>query len=783
MGDPVDQLSPEALQALADTDPQSLDMALLDPMRKQLQDLQDSLPDDAPPEVADQLTQMKGVVDTMVDEQIRRLNLLAAECESDWQKAVKAKRPIEDRWIDDERQFMGRPRVGDSKAYAADSADRINASREPIQVHATRSRTLMCWGRLADMMLPANDFPMRVDAPDDPDQDDFPQLGPAMERAVQTWQQQAQQAQQQQQPPPPEPDQDEILSTIAEDAANEMQQRVFQMLRDAKFQSQARKALLDTARIGCGLLKGPFPTLKKCRKFGQNQQLDVQETPTAGISWVDPWKWWYDMTPDLARSSSTYEVQILSPRELADFKRYPRTITSVIDDLLEEKDPQITGDYRASVQRRNEQTDMKEPLDGVYAVLETHKIIKPERLKDVMGIEWEYDDLPVIHMWSCNGKCIKFKLSPLERDFRLDYYNFTIMPADDTIFGYGYPYMARAAQRFADGAVNATLANAAASVAPMIVVTQGKIVPNREQWRVTGLNVFSNLNQDQPAGDGIEAIQVPSNVEQNLELLKVAKDMMDEDTLFNQILQGNVSGEDMPASGLVTMANIASVFQRSIASYADDNVFEPLCERLIWWDKLYNTDDQGNPKIPGEQVPKAIASTQMVSKDLALQHTSAFVQFAAQPEFAGMTDSYAKLQAFAQNIDGLPNRDAIIKDRDTALADNAKAMQAQQQGDPSKAAKIESDERIAMAKLQSEERMGLLKMQTDLQVAQLTYEADLANLEAKKQVDLTAISTEIQKVATNDNLERFKVTLQSTLDANLEAAKLNATPSPYSKKD
>src|SRR5690348_11417703 len=172
--------------------------------------------------------------------------------------------------------------------------------------------------------------------------------------------------------------------------------------------------------------------------------------------------------------------------------------------------------------------------------------------------------MPVLHTWSVNGKCIKFKLTPLERDFRLDYYNFTIMPADDTIYGYGYPYLARSSQRFTDGAVNATLANAAASVAPMILVAQGKVHPNRDQRRIKGLNVFSVENQSDPLTNFFASVSVQSNVQQNLELLKVAQDMMDQDTLFSQILQGETNGEEMPASGMVMRANIANVFQKSI---------------------------------------------------------------------------------------------------------------------------------------------------------------------------------------------------------------------------
>ena len=783
----MDTLSLESLQSLSSADPKSLDLALLDPLRKQLQDVMDASGDDMPPEMQQLVGQLQTAVDALVSEQITRLNALARTCTDDWQKAVKAKRPIEDRWIDDERQFMGRNRILGSKAYPGDAADSSSVNQEPISVHATRSRTLMCWGRLSDMMLPANDFPMRVDAPDKPDMSQYPSLQKTITQAVQNWQQQVQQAQQTQQPPPSQPDPGKILDAKAEENAGLMQERVFEMLRDAKFQSQARKALYDCARIGTGIIKGPFPTLKQCRKFtpGQGSDFDVQETPTAGISWVDPWKFYYDMTPSLDRASATYEVQILSARELEDFKRYPRALTSVIDELLAEKDPKLDDEFRTAVSRRNQYTDMREPLDGVYAVLETHKVVKPDVLKDCMGIEWDNPELPVVHLWSCNGKCIKFKITPLERDFRLDYYNFTIMPADDTIFGYGYPYLARAAQRFSDGALSATLANAAASVAPMIMVAQGKVVPNREQWRIAGLNVFSVENSDQPMENFMASVNVQSNVEGNLQLLKVAEDMMDQDTLFNQLLQGNISGEEMPASGLVTLANISSVFQRQIASYADDNVFLPLCERLIWWSKMY--DDQ---PIECDMQPKAIAATQLVSKDLALQHTQALIQASQNPMFAGFVDPYELFSAFTNNIDGLPNRGEIIFDRDTAMKNQAAIQMAQQQGDPTQAAKIKADLEIAQMKIQAEIQMAQMEQQTrletaqvQLKVAELTLQARLVQLQTQKDVDVAGITADIQKFSQDDATRRMETMLEQSIKARIETAKLTATPSPYSNKD
>ena len=246
----MDQLGLDALQQLAQSDPASLDMALLGPMQEQLKALQDQGEgEDVPPELMDQYAALEGAVDALMTEQISRLNKMCEDITQDFDKAVKAKKPIEERWIDDECRFMGDSPQIDSKLLPNDSADPANRANKPITVKATRSRVLMCAARLADMMLPANDFPIRVDPSDEPDVEEFPSFAEAFAKA-----QQAAQPQQGQQPGP-QPDPKAILTALAAASASKMQQRIFKMLSDAGFQQQARKAVFDCSRIGTGLLK------------------------------------------------------------------------------------------------------------------------------------------------------------------------------------------------------------------------------------------------------------------------------------------------------------------------------------------------------------------------------------------------------------------------------------------------------------------------------------------------------------------------------------------------
>jgi hypothetical protein len=778
---PENWLDGEALSAIDTTDPATLDLALMAPMQKQLEDMQE-LGDALPAPLFDLARTLESTLGVLIREQQRRLDDLAAENEADLPKYIKAKQPIEDRWIDDLRQFNGKDRILESKLYPSDAADPKRGDSGPITVHATRSRTLMCWARLGDVMLPANDLPFRVDPPDDPDPEDYAEsLAKAAQEAAA-----AQPPAQPGQPPAPPPQPDEaMLHSVAERAAADMQERVFAMAHKAGFKKIMQRALLDTARIGCGLIKGPHPEIERKRR-SRGGDFEIIETPRAGLSYVDPWYFYYDMTPTLARSSVTFEVQLLSRRELSDMKAYPRVVGPVIDELLDEKNEHkgVRGALRESIEKRNQYLDVREPVDDVWVVLETHRVMEPEKFEKATGTVWEHDDPPLVHMWSCGGKCFKWKVTPLERDYRVDYYSTTIMPADDTIFGYGYPYLGRGAQRWIKGAADATLANAGASVAPMFLVAQGKVHPNRENWRAAGFNVWSVENQDQPMENFFASVKVDSNVEQNLKLLEVGNQLMDQDTLFNQIQQGNFNGEEMPASGVVIAANIGSVFQKAIAADADDNCFAPLCERLIWWDSMYS-----DSPIEGQFKASGIAATQLVSKDLALQHTMVAISLAEKPQFAGFQDNYDLLQSFLHNIDGLPNGGSLF-DKSKALQNQAAMQQAAQKGDPAKAAEIASREKIALADIEARQQLAAAQQQLDREklandryIEQLKFKTALVQAQQDSQIDMVKVEADMKKAAMADNTERFTKVLDVRARVGQQKVAEQTKGDPHSKFD
>lgn len=787
----------DALQGILDginADPKSLDLVLLAPLRDQLEEFENDPEEDWTEDPA--VRMLSQVVSAIVQVQTQRLNDLAAECMGEFFDCVEASNDPRQSMIDDERQIRAISRVRDSKRYAGDAADRDSTDDDRINMHTTRTRTTMYGARLGDVIFPTNDYPLRFVAPSDPKPEEYPGYAAALAQAMAEAAATAAKAPQtgpngSPLPPAPALPPELVLSIkdYADAAAAKMQAWAFAQFDAQHFTKKGREVIERGCSVGLGLMYGPFPDIDRRRvpkmkplaegvqdgMQGMYLDLEVEESKTPGIESRDPFRFFYDLTKTLEESNSCYYVNLWTVRQLNDFKSSPRVIVPTVEKMLKEKDPVIPAKLLTAINRRADGSGMKEVTKGRYVVVEVDTIMRPETLKQVTGIEWDHDDLPQVKLWISEEGCLKFKITPLERDWRPPYYNFGMMPKDDTIYWYSVPAMGRSGQKFIDAALNATLFNAAAARAPIIVTNKGQVQPNNERWRLGDVIVFNNLNPDLPAKDVFASVQVQSNVDGNLKMLAEALAMFDDDILYEQILSGNLSGEAIAASQLAQIVNLASVWQRRLAGYADDYLLQPIGERFMWWGNIYGEDDD----MKGPHVVKAIAATQFVSKDILIQHLQALTQLATQtPDFRGFADPY-KLFRLNTNLLDIPDIDDVVYPREKAL-ENQKQLQAGQQGPEAvkmadverQAKKDEADYNVAMEKIRSDASLQVMRENAETQRQQLKLKQALIELATAKEVDFAKLDADMAQT-TQDNV----------VYAKLESLKLAATPSPYSAKD
>jgi hypothetical protein len=819
-----DAIDPDALEGMLEginKDPQSVQLVMLHPLRQQLEDMESDPDNDFSQDPRFQL--LSKTVGALVDEQKRRLDNFAREELDNYYESLTAAGDARQHMIDDERQYRALTRVRDSKRFANDAPDRDIQDGVRIVAHTTRTRTTTYGARLGDMIFPTNDYPVRYEAPKDPKPEEYPGYAAAAEAAAAkanqaaaaqyqqslAAMQQPQQGQQDpnapqlsaQRPPPPPPVRPEDALPIkdyADAAASKFQEWSFEQFDRMHLRRKGRETLETGARVGLGLWYGPFPEISRKRvpKPGQNGELEmeVQETFAPGLESRDPFRFTYDMTKTLEESNACYYMHTWTLRQLADFREYPNVITPTVDEMMEDDEPKIDGKCAEALNARSNGSGMTEALTGRWAVIEGDRIIKADKLEELLGVEWPGPDLPLVKIWfNTKGQCLKIKLTPLEHDWRPSYFNFGIMPRDDTVYWYSVPSMGRAAQKGIDGALNATLWNASLSVAPIVVKNKGQLQPQGERWRLNGMVVFDNLNPDIDPSRAITSIQIPSNVEGNLALFERFLALFDDDVFFDQIAGGNLAQEEISAAQLAMIVNLRSLMQRRMAGYVDDYLMGPFAERMLWWGSMYWQDCGGSIDMIGPHVVKPIAATAMVSKDILIQHAQAFAALSSNPRFAGFVDDYKEFMVNASLLN-VPDLNDAIYDRETALANRAKIQQGQTSPDAVKMADVQrqadrdkaEDERERI-KLMIDAQTAVRKMQTDLEVQAMIERTAYIKLMTEKDVDIAVIQADMAKVGVDADTKKQLATMDATLTARLETMKIFADKqggaSPYSKED
>lgn len=113
----------------------------------------------------------------------------------------------------------------------------------------------------------------------------------------------------------------------------------------------------------------------------------------------------------------------------------------------------------------------------------------------------------------------------------MPYYVFSPFPADDTVFGYGIPYLTRDSARVVNAAWAMTLHNGSVSAGPIILERSGKVEPRDRSWEFRGPKVMSVTDPDITLDDAMKVINVENNAQEALTILDRALQILDDEAM------------------------------------------------------------------------------------------------------------------------------------------------------------------------------------------------------------------------------------------------------------
>ncbi len=530
------------------------------------------------------------------------------------------------------------------------------------------------------------------------------------------------------------------------DRAGKAQKRVDDWLKQAKWVAEARRAVDDIARIGTGVLKGPYP--EKCvytsYQDGELVRTEVIEPRSKRISarnlFPDP-----ACGEDIHNGDGIFEYDEITAKGLRELKETPELgyIASEIDAVLTEGPRAADVEYDP---RKKVDPAQKNKPFGIWYY--TGNLDKADL--EAAGCECPDDHASVSAIVTMvNDHVIRASRNPLDNGK----FGYDVAPCsrrEGFWAGIGIARDLRTPQRMVTGAVRAMNENLGLSAKPMIAMMQGLLVPMDGNTSLYGGKMFIipkgvDVAEAQKA---IFSIQIDSRVQECLSTIQFALKIAEDVTGLPMILQGQ-QGKAPDILGVVEILDQnASVVAQRAANMYDDNLLEPHIGRYYDWLMQYGPNDEEK----GDYTIVIMAPPDITADAKALQMMGQLGQNkAARVDPAKLFAEVAKSQRFD------PTRIQYTDDEWERVEkqggpQDPRIEVAQIRADAeAKVVAAETASRERIAKLESDTAEVVASINERLQSTQLTSEERQTLAKIKATLAGKAMDVNAQKEITRDN--------------------------------
>jgi hypothetical protein len=621
-------------------------------------------------------------------------------------ESIKAKRPIDKMAMDSLRLYRGDDRLGNDATK--DQPIPSNGDQRSPTPHLLRARTDRWEARMCDM-LSAQPWSLEPDV-----------CGKEYENN-------------------PE------LQAMAQTACDGMEETIKSQWQKSRADRSIRKMCRDAARMGTGLISGPFATVERKRRYmpaqpaqddwqqqgfvppqppppGQSRMV-LEETTVPEIREGDMLHFFPDMTQSAEQAEYAHYLHLMGPLEI-------RNLAPGFDQLqinaLLKTEPEL-GEIQQSLAMRTQYLDQPDICKGRYAVWHYTGVLGKEDL-DVLGLEIPpececHDDelgseapppMAMADIWYCQDFVLRATLAKVPDDFRIPYYVFAPFRLDGSMFGMSLPMLGEDSQRVIKAAWLMALHNQSVSSGPLIIERAGALKPRDGQYNYRGPKVQTLSDPNVEMAEALQVINIPNESEGALRIMDRATVLLDEELNSSQWAGSDMAESHETASGFAMELNAKSILQLMVAAAADDDVFEPAITRLIWWNNDFSDDES----IKGDFAVRPTVQSERMVKDVQMQQMLAFLAMASQPQYEGMVNNRKALEAAAGNLDSavtellVPEseyKEAMANKPPDPAAIQAQIMQLQAQTEQLKAQR----ETVLAQTDQIKQQIELLKLQAE----------------------------------------------------------------------
>lgn len=419
----------------------------------------------------------------------------------------------------------------------------------------------------------------------------------------------------------------------AQDAADKAETRIYDWMVESKYPAEARKIAHDAARIGCGVLKGPFPDARKSRAVthaGNGVETTVKQTVAPAVRWVDPWNIFPDDAcgEDVQHGDFILERDFMSSKMLKRLKGQDGYLDDMIDKVIEEGPGKMFADGASPTDKKSRKR---------YEIWYYYGMVKRDdmELAQAVGVEDlpdDQDEVPAI-LSIVNDTVIKAIINPLDSgNFPYRVFSWSRRPGHWA--GVGVGEQMSMPQRLTTAATRGLLNNAGISSGVQIVINRSGIVPANGSWTITPNKIWYVTGEGSGTGDvskDFAAIVIPNVGKELMSVIEYGMKLAEEATSIPLVTQGRTGPTTPQTFGQAELQdNNSLTWLRSVAERYDDQLTEPLVDDYYEWlllDPSVPDDEKGDFKID------AHGSSAMVERAIQEQVLMGLLQASANPAF------------------------------------------------------------------------------------------------------------------------------------------------------
>ena len=450
----------------------------------------------------------------------------------------------------------------------------------------------------------------------------------------------------------------------AQRAARRMEKLIHDQIDESKGSSEIRNALLESALLGTGIVKGPFNFNKKLHKWDTDEEGERSYSPlevrVPRIEFVSCW----DLYPDPA-ATSVEECEYIIHRhklnksQLRQLRNMPYFDEDAIRNCL-----QMGANYEEKSFESHLKDDARadEDYQTNFEVLEYWGIMDAEYAREV-GIELsdDIDDLDEVQVnaWVCGNSLLRAVVNPFT-PYRLPYHAFPYERNPYNFFGIGVAENMDDSQQIMNGHARMAVDNLAMAGSLVFDVDESALVGGQSMEIYPG-KIFRR--QAGMPGQAIHGLKFPNTAPENMMMFDKFRQLADEQTGIPSYSHGQTGVQSMTrtASGMSMLLGASSLNIKTVVKNLDDFLLRPLGEAFFQWNMQFF---EGGLDVNGDLEVKATGTNSLMQKEVRSQRLTTFLQTVQNPAVAPFVKISKLISELAYSLDLDP--DEVLNDPEEA---------------------------------------------------------------------------------------------------------------------